>query len=115
MQNALSQDTKLNEEFNLIKMHQIHYLKLQIEECQRAQDEKSKFLKSKIEHLSSLQNKKEEELTFDSLFESLPQERQNEILDKIEELKKTRSLVHEVRHQVRGEGWKDEDCDDQHW
>jgi hypothetical protein len=59
MQNALTQDTKLNEEFNLIKMHQIHYLKLQIEECQVAQDEKSEFLKSKIENLSNLKNKEE--------------------------------------------------------
>jgi hypothetical protein len=83
MQNALTQDTKLNEEFNLIKMHQIHYLKLQIEECQQAQDEKSKFLKGKIELLSTLQNKKEDELDFKDLFESLSIERQDEILDRI--------------------------------
>jgi len=112
MQNALTQDTKLNEEFNLIKMHQIHYLKLQIEECQQAQDEKSKFLKGRIEYLSSLQNKKEEDLNIESLFESLSNERQNEILDKIEEKKRSRSLVHSIKHELGGADWKDSACKD---
>ena len=69
-------------------MHQMHYLKLQIEECQQAQDEKAKLLKGRIDHLSTLQNKKDEEIDFIELFESLSQERQDEILDRVEDKRK---------------------------
>lgn len=102
MQNALTQDTKLNEEFNLIKMHQIHYLKLQIEECQAAQDEKSEFLKSKIESLSSLKNKEDDDLDFKVLFESLCLEKQDEVLDQIAQKKKMRNLIHNAKDGLNG-------------
>ena len=83
----LKHDVELNEEFNLLKLHQIHYLRLQVEEAQKMAAQTVTELAEKIERLQQMDKKKK--LGIIELFETLPQEKQNTILKKIEAKLKT--------------------------
>lgn len=78
---------ELNEEFNLLKLHQIHYLRLQVEEAQKMALQTVTELGEKIEKLQQMDRKKELGIT--ELFETLPPDKQNAILKKIESKLKT--------------------------
>lgn len=69
----LKHDVELNEEFTMVKLHQIHYLRSQVEEAQQMAVKTVTELGEKVNMLHKMDKKEDLEMT--ELFETLPMEK----------------------------------------